>query len=84
MMASVVFWKNGSMRAPRRVRHQQHVGLVDGLPAGDRRTVEHRAVGEKRPCRPSTVERDVLHLAAHVGEAEVDVLDVLFLDHLED
>jgi hypothetical protein len=25
------------------VRHQDHVGLVDALPAGDRRTVEHLA-----------------------------------------
>jgi hypothetical protein len=29
------------------------------------------------------VERDVLHLAARIGEAEVDVLDVLFLHHFE-
>jgi hypothetical protein len=30
------------------------------------------------------VERDVLPLAARVGEAEVDVLDVVVLDHLQD
>ena len=39
--------KNGSIDGGRRVRHQRHVGLVDGLPAGDRRPVEHRAVARK-------------------------------------
>ena len=29
------------------VRHQDHVGFVDALPAGDRRTVEHLAVFEE-------------------------------------
>jgi hypothetical protein len=27
------------------VRHENHVGLVDGLPAGDGRAVEHDAIG---------------------------------------
>ncbi len=66
------------------IRHQKHVGLVDGLPARDRRAVEHRAVLEERLVDHREIKCDVLHLAAHVGEAQVDVLDVLFLDGLED
>ena len=67
-----------------RVRHQAHVGLVDRLPAGDRRTVEHDAFGEGVFLDHRHVERDVLPLAARVREAEVDILDVIVLDLLQD
>ena len=67
-----------------RVRHQKHVGLVDRLPARDRGAVEHRAVNEQILVDHREVEGDVLHLTANVGEAQVDVLDVFFLDGLED
>ena len=68
----------------RRIRHQVHVGLVDRLPAGDRGAVEHRAFGEGLLVDHADVEGDVLPLAARVGEAEVDVFDVVVLDRLQD
>jgi hypothetical protein len=68
----------------REVRLQQHVGLVDGLPSGDGGAVEHGAFGQEVIVDQRQIEGDVLHLAAHVGEANVDVFDVLFLDFLID
>ena len=83
-MISVVSSKNGSSTAVRGIGHQHHVGLVDALPAGDRRAVEHLAVVEK--ARVDRVRRhgDVLLLAARVREAQVDELDLLLLQHAED
>ena len=66
-----------------RVRHQGHVEFVDRLPAGDRGAVEHDAVGEHVLVDDRHVEGDVLPLAARIGEAEVDVFDVVVLDRLE-
>ncbi len=68
----------------RRVGHQHHVGLVDGLPAGDRGAVEHHAVGEHVLVDHDDVQGHVLQLALRVGEAQVDELDVVFLDLLQD
>ena len=68
----------------RGVRHQGHVGFVDRLPAGDRGTVEHDAIGEGLFLDGADVLRGMVHLAARVGEAKVDVLDVVFLDQVED
>ena len=65
------------------VRLQHHVGLVDGLPAGDRGTVEHGAFVQEVLVDHHQVEGDVLPLALGVGEADVDILDVLVLDQLE-
>ena len=62
-----------------RVRHQFHVRLVDRLPAGNRRAVEHDAVGEGLLVHDLGVHRDVLHLPPRVGEAEVDELNFLVL-----
>ncbi len=62
---------------------QLHVRLVDRLPAGDRGAVEHGAVFEEVGVDQADVEGHVLHFAAHVGEAHVDILDVLVLDELE-
>ena len=67
-----------------RIRHQYHVRLVDGLPAGNRRAVEHQALGPGVLMHLRDVHGEMLHLAARVGEAQVDVLDVLFLDQFED
>ena len=61
------------------VRLQQHVGFVDGLPAGNRRAIEHLAFGEEVFADHVLVEGDVLHLPARVGEAKVDILDVFVL-----
>jgi hypothetical protein len=67
----------------RGVRHQDHVGLVDALPAGDRRAVEHLAVGEQALVDGMRRHGDVLLLAARVAEAEVDELRALVLDQLQ-
>jgi hypothetical protein len=66
------------------VRLQQHVGLVDGLPAGDRRTVEHRAFVQEVVIDHHQVERDVLPLTLGVREAHVHILHFLVLDQLQD
>ena len=65
------------------IRHQHHVRLVDALPAGNRRAVEHLAVLEGRFVDARGRKRDVLLDATNVGEAEIDVGDVLFLDQFE-
>ena len=66
------------------IRHQVHVGLVDCLPAGNRGAVEHLAFGKGVFFDHADVESDVLPLAARIGETEIDVLDVVVLDHLQD
>ena len=66
------------------VRHQDHVGLVDALPSGDRGAVEHLAVVEEVLVDDVRGNRDVLFLAACVGEAQVDELDLLLFDELQD
>ncbi|OIQ88981.1 hypothetical protein GALL_291610 [mine drainage metagenome] len=62
-----------------RIRHQFHVGLVDRLPASDRRAVEHEAFVKEVFVDQIGDDGDVLQLAAWVGEADVDVFDVLIL-----
>ena len=75
--------EEGIHRRRGRVRHQHHVGLVDRLPAGDGGAVEHGAVGEDVLVDHALVEGDVLPLAPEVGEAQVDVFDVVVLDRLQ-
>jgi hypothetical protein len=65
-----------------RVRHQQHVRGFDALPAGDRRAVEGVARVELVFVERATRHRDVLFLAAGIGEAEINELDFVVLDHL--
>ena len=65
------------------IGHQDHVGLVDRLPAGDRGAVEHHAIDERAFISGGGHAGRVLPLAARIGEAEVNELDVLFLDHRE-
>ena len=67
-----------------RVGHQRHVGFVDRPPAGDRRAVEHQAVGESLLVDQRLIEGDVLPLAARIGEAQIDIFDVIVLDRLQD
>ena len=66
-----------------RVGHQHHVGFVDRLPAGDRGAVEHQAFGEGLLIDLRHVEGDVLQLAARIGEAKVDIFDLLVLHHFQ-
>jgi hypothetical protein len=67
-----------------RVRDQLHVGLVDRLEAADRRAVEHLAVLEGVGVERGRRQREVLHDAGQVAEADVDELDALLGDVLED
>jgi len=57
-----------------RVGHQQHVRGLDALPAGDRRTVEGVARRDLVLVEHLRRHRDVLLLAAGVGEAKIDEL----------
>jgi hypothetical protein len=66
-----------------RVRHQQHVGRLDALPAGDRRTIERVAFRELVCVEGTDGHADVLFLATGVGETEINELDLLLLDHLQ-
>src|SRR5690606_26559814 len=66
------------------VRLEDHVGLVDRLPAGDRRAVEHQAFLERVLVDDLRDHRQVLPLALGIGEAKIDPLDLLFLDPLHD
>jgi hypothetical protein len=75
---------NGSMYAVEASGHQQHVGGLDALPACDRRPVERVPAFELVIGELLAGHRNVLFLAAGIGEAEVDELDVLLLEHLED
>ncbi len=66
----------------RAIRHQHHVGIVDRLPPGDRRAVEHHPLVQKILADRAHVMRQMLPLAARIGEAEVDILDLVLLDQL--
>jgi len=65
------------------IRLEDHVGLVDGLPAFDRGTVEHEAVVQLVLADDSGNHRQMLPFALGIGEAKIDPLDLLVLDHLE-
>ena len=84
MSESVGSAMNGSMHRRARVRDDQHVGGVDGLPAADRRAVEAEPFLEDR--LRELVERDgeVLPDADEVHELQVDVGGLLLLGQLQD
>ena len=71
------------MTARGRVRHQDHVGLIDALPAGDRRTVEHLAVLKEILVNDMSGYRYVLLLADRIGETKIDKFDLFFFDKAE-
>ena len=66
------------------VRLQDHVALVDRLPAGDRAAVEHEAVGQHVLVDHARGHGQMLPLALGIGEAEVDPVDLLVLDARKD
>ena len=66
------------------VGEQRHVGLIDVFPAGDRRAVEHDAVGQHVLVHCSDGLGSVLPFPAGIGEPEIDVFHVVVLNHLED
>ena len=63
---------------------QNHVALVDRLPAGDRAAVEHEAVAQLVVVDQARGHRQMLPFALGIGKSEVDPLDLLVLDALED
>ena len=64
--------------------HEDHVRLVDALPAGNRGTVEHLAVAEQVFIHQLRRDGHVLLLAARVGEAQVRELHLLFFYEFQD
>src|SRR5258708_32455970 len=67
----------------RRLGHQNHVRLVDALPSGDRRTVEHLAILEESLIHQSGGYGYVLFLANSVSKAEIDELRIFFFDEFQ-
>jgi hypothetical protein len=65
------------------IRLEDHVALVDRLPALDRGAVEHQAVVECILIDHARTHRQVLPLALRVGEAKIDPFDLLVLDHAQ-
>ncbi len=66
-------------RERRRIRHGEHVGLLDGVEAGDRGAVEAHAALE-RVAELVAVDRERLQLTEDVGEPEPDEADVALGD----
>ena len=65
------------------VGQELHVGLVDRLPAGDRGAVEHEALVEEILVDEIGHHGHMLEPAARVGEADVDVFDILGLHQFQ-
>ena len=83
-MISEVCAANGSSTAVEQSGTSIMSELVDRLPPGDRRAVEHHALVEEILVDRAHVVGQMLPLAARIGEPEVDVFDVVLLDHLQD
>ena len=66
------------------LRHDEHVGLVDRLPAADAGAVEAEAVLEGRFFEHGGRDGEMLPQAGEVHEAQVDGLDFLFTDERKD
>ena len=66
------------------VRHQQHVGGLDTLPASNGGAVEGMTAFELVFVKRRDRHADVVFLALGVGKTEVDELDFVFLDDLHD
>ena len=66
-------------RERRRVRHRDHVGLLDRVEAGDRGAVEAHAALEG-VVELGGVDRERLQLPEDVGEPEADEADAALLD----
>jgi hypothetical protein len=65
------------------IGHEDHVRLVDALPAGDGGAVEHLAAVEEVLVDLARGNGDVLFLAAAVGEAQVYPARFAFLDQVQ-
>src|SRR5258708_27927346 len=67
----------------RRIGHQNHVRLVDALPSGDGRTVEHLAILEESLIHQSGGYGYVLFLTNSVSKAEIDEFCIFFYDEIQ-
>ena len=66
------------------IRDQQHVALVDGGPAADAGSVDAEAFFEGLFAQLADGIGDVLLHAGQIGEAQVELLGVVFLREFED
>ena len=64
-----------------RIGHEDHVGLIDGFPAGDRRPVEHDTVFECAFIHGVFGLGSMLPFTPGIGETKIDVFDVVLLNH---
>ncbi len=60
----------------RAVRHENHVRLVDALPAGDRRAIEHLAVLEEVLVERMPRYGHMLFLTSSIRKTQIDKFDV--------
>jgi hypothetical protein len=63
---------------------EDHVALVDRLPADDRAAVEHQSVVELILAEQGRDHGQVLPLALGIGEPQIDPFDLFVLDALDD
>ena len=68
----------------RGIGHQDHVRLIDPLPARDRGAVEHLALDKQLIGHIARRNRDVLFFAARVREAQIRILEFFLFDQLDD
>ncbi len=81
MMQSVGISVNGSTNAVSACGKQEHVALVDRLPAADAGAVEAEAFFEDFFFELRYGNREVLPDAREVHEPQIDGLDVAFTTH---
>jgi len=67
----------------RRVGNEQHVRLVDGLEAADRRAVEAQPIRENALAQLGDGNGEVLPEAGEIDEAKIDDPGALLLGHLQ-
>ena len=77
------FVEEGVDISGRRIGHQLHVGRLNTFPASNRRTVEGVPILKLVFVEGADRNGHVLFLATGIGKAEIDELDVVFLDHLD-
>ena len=62
------------------VRHKHHVGIVDALPAADRRAIKHLTSVEEALRNFLGRNSNVLFFTVGIGEAQVHPADFVFVD----
>ena len=62
------------------IRHQNHVGFIDALPAGDRGTVKHFTFGEGIFLDGMSRNRNMLLLALGIGKAKIDEFNAVLIN----